>query len=253
MTANTTTANQPNIAQHKVTWMGPIIMLASRSVLAIVVQALVYFIFYGNEKGGWNQAGEWWRVYGSVIDIFCIGLLVWLTRREGIRLFDLGKYRRQGWLREGLIGLGFSIPLLLAFAVPTIGIETLCYGSTGPVPGSNLPLIGSLYALFIWPILWSFAEDNVYFGYSLNRLETLTGKKWLAIVIMAFFMALQHIFLPFRLEWQWIVSHFMGYIIGSVAFCLLYMRWRRLLPVHVAHWGINVVGVVMVMLNTLGD
>jgi hypothetical protein len=35
-----------------------------------------------------------------LVDVACLVLLVWLTRREGIRLFDLGNYRREGWLPD---------------------------------------------------------------------------------------------------------------------------------------------------------
>ena len=96
------------------------------------------------------------------------------------------------------------------------------------------------------------AEDNAYFDYSLPRLEALTGRKWLAVVVVGFFTALQHVFLPLRLAWQWLVSHFMGYVLGAIVYCLLYLRWRRLLPIHVSHWAINLVGGTMVMASAGG-
>ena len=249
MTENSTTEIQQRVAAGKITWMGPLTMLVARSILALVCQALVAAVFFYGSADAWNQAGEWWRVYGTAIDAVCLILLVWLTRREGIRLFDLGNYDRQRWLRDVLIGLGLFVPLLLAFAVPTVVLETVLYGGPAPVPGAGLPVGGSLYALLIWPIIWALAEDNTYFGYSLPRLEALTGRKWLAVVVVGLFAALQHIFLPLRLEWQWIVSHFVGYVLGAIAYCLLTLRWRRLLPVHVSHWAINLVGVIMVMVS----
>jgi membrane protease YdiL (CAAX protease family) len=191
-------------------------------------------------------------VYGTVVDVGCIALLMWLTRREGIQLFDLGTYDRERWRRDVLIGLGLFIPLIVAFAGPTVLLEAVLYGGPAPVPGAGLPIGGSLYALIIWPVIWAFAEDNTYFGYSLPRLEALTGRKWLAVVVVGFFAALQHVFLPLRLEWPWLVSHFFGYAVGAIVYCLLYRRWRRLLPVHVSHWAINLVGVIMVVVSAAG-
>ena len=133
-----------------------------------------------------------------------------------------------------------------------MGIEAILYGGPAPVPGAGLPVVGSLYALIVWPVIWAFAEDNVYFGYALPRIEALTGRKWLAVVVVGLFAAVQHIFMPFRLEWQWMVSHFAGYVLGAIAYCLLYQRWRRLLPVHVSHWAINFVGVIMVLVSAAG-
>lgn len=252
MTVNSTAGVQQRVAAGKITWPGPLVMLVARSALAVICQALVAAIFYRGSADGWDQAGEWWRVYGTAIDAGCIVLLAWLARREGIRLLDLGNYGRQRWPRDVLIGLALFVPLLLAFAAPTVLLETLLYGGSAPVPGSGLPMAGSLYALLIWPIIWAFAEDNTYFGYALPRLEALTGKKWLAVVVVGLFAALQHIFLPLRLEWQWVASHFVGYLLGAVVYCLLYQHWRRLLPVHVSHWAINLVGVIMVMVSAAG-
>jgi hypothetical protein len=253
MTINSTAEIQERVAVDKITWAGPLIILVARSVLAMICQALVAAIFFRGSADAWNEAGQWWRVYGTVIDVGCIVLLVWLTRREGIRLFDLGNYRREGWLRDVLIGLAFFVPMLLAFAVPTVIMEIILYGGPAPVPGAGLPTGGLLYALIIWPVIWAFAEDNVYFGYSLPRIEALAGKKWLAIVVVSLFTALQHVFLPLRLEWQWLVSHSVGYVFGAIVSCLICLRWRRLLPMHVAHWAVNLVGVIMVMAGAGGN
>lgn len=252
MTVNSTVEIQERVAAGKVTWAGPLIMLVARSVLALICQALVAVLFFRGSTDGWDQAGEWWRVYGTAIDVGCIVLLAWLARREGIRLWDLGSYGGRRWLRDVLIGLALFVPLLLAFAGPTLLLETLLYGGAAPVPGAGMPMAGMLYALLAWPIVWSLAEDNTYFGYALPRLEALTGRKWLAVVVVGLFAALQHIFLPLWLEWQWVVSHFLGYFLGAVLYCLLYQRWRRLLPVHVSHWAINLVGVIMIMVSVAG-
>jgi len=252
MTVNSTAEIRERVVAGRITWAGPLIMLVARSVLAVVCQALVAALLTPGSADAWNEAGHWWRVYGTAIDAGCLILLFWLTRREGIRLFDLGTYSRQRWMRDLGIGLALSVPLLLAFAVPTVLTEAILYGGPAPLPGSELPLAGLLYALVLWPVIWALAEDNTYFGYSLPRLEALTGKKWLAVVVVVAFAALQHVFLPLRLEWQWIVSHFVGYLLGTTAICLLYLRWRRLLPVHALHWAINVVGVIMVLVSPAG-
>lgn len=109
MIANGTTEIQHRVKAGKITWLGPLIMLVVRSVLAILSQAAIAMIFYSGNPNAWNEAGQWWTVYGTVIDIGCLALLVWLTKREGIRLFDLGNYNRKRWLRDGLLGLGLFI------------------------------------------------------------------------------------------------------------------------------------------------
>ena len=251
MAVNAREEIQRRFESGRISWFGPLVMLIARSILAIICQVLLYAVFFSGRLNGWNTSGEWWRVYGTLIDVGCIILLVWLTRKEGIRFLDLGSYRREDLGRDLLIGLGLCIPLLLAFAVPTVVLEIILYKGSAPVPGRSLPLVSTIYALVIWPIIWAFAEDNVYFGYCLPRVEVLTGQKWLAVIIVSVFTAAQHVFLPLRFEWQWFISHFLGYLVGSIVTCLLYLRLRRLLPLHIAHWGLNLVGVIMVITSTL--
>jgi membrane protease YdiL (CAAX protease family) len=247
MTTNSASEVQQRVASGKITWAGPLIMLVARSVLAVVGQALVVAIFFAGSADAWNEAGQWWRVYGTVIDAGCIVLLVWLARREGIRLFDLGSYSREGWLRDVLIGLGLFVPVFLLLFVPSGLLAGLAiYGGSAPEQMSTVTMAGILYSLIIWPVVWAFAEDNTYAGYSLPRVEALTGRKWLAVVVVGFFWALQHSFMPFTLEWRHFVYRFVSSAPLAIALCLLYLRQRRLLPMHIIHWLGNVVGILMI-------
>jgi membrane protease YdiL (CAAX protease family) len=111
-----------------------------------------------------------------------------------------------------------------------------------------MPMVGLLYSLIIWPVIWAFAEDTTYAGYSLPRVEALTGRKWLAVVVVGFFWALQHPFMPFTLERQHFVYRFAASAPIAIVFCLLYLRQRRLLPMHVIHWVGNVIGILILVL-----
>ena len=249
---NSTAEIQKRVAAGKLTWAGPLIMLVARSVLAVICQTLVAAIFYAGSADAWEQAGKWWMVYGTLIDVPCLILLFYLTRREGIRLFDLGNYRREGWLRDVLIGLGLSVPLLLLYVAPTMLLESVLYGGDAPRPAGGLPMVGTLYSLIIWWVIWTFTEDNTYLGYSLPRVEALTGKKWLTVVVVGCFFALQHAFLPLKLEWRWLVSHSAGFLPGTIVYCLLILRWRRLLPIHVIHGLADVASVLAIFFATAG-
>jgi membrane protease YdiL (CAAX protease family) len=246
MPVNSPAEIQKRAAAGQITWAGPLILLVVRSVLAVICQALVAAVFFRGSADAWEEAGQWWRVYGTVIDVGCVVLLAWLTRREGIRLFDLGNYGRERWLRDVLVGLGLFVPIfVLAMFLPGTLASYVIYGGPSPTPTSRLPVQGLLYALIIWPTIWAFAEDNTYFSYSLPRLEALTGRKWLAVVVLSFFAALQHGFLPFRLEWQHFVYRFVSSVPIVIVLCFTYLRQRRLLPIHVIHWAGNVIGTIM--------
>lgn len=251
---NSITEIQKRVAAGKITWIGPLMMLSARTVFGWIAQALVAVLFFRGSADAWKKAGEWWPAFGTLIDVGCIITLLYLTRREGIRLFDLGKYRRERWLRDVLIGLGLFVPMFLGSVGLTLGTMALL-GYTPPTAKVELPTWGILYSLIIWPIIWAPTEDNTYAGYSLPRVEALTGKKWLAVVVVGFFGVLQHLFVPWPVVLDW--RPFVGWIVGlvpSTAFLYwVYYRLvdRRLLPGHVAHWLSDVVAFAMLFLPPL--
>jgi hypothetical protein len=239
---------QKRLAAGKITWAGPLVVLVARSILAVLCQALVAALFFGGGADAWDQAGAWWRVYGTAIDVGTLLLLAWLARREGIRLFDLGTYLRERWLRDVGIGLALFVPIFaLTMMLPGTLSGMLFYGGQVPDATGDLPWAGLIYALVVWPVLWAFAEDNLYFGYSLPRLEALTGKKWIAVLLVSLFSTLQHGFLPFKLDGVYFAYRLVSSLPVIVVLCLLYLRQRRLLPTHVIHWAGNVLGIVALL------
>ncbi len=246
MTLNSQTEVQQRVAAGKITWAGPLIMLVARSVFAVICQALVAAIFYSGNPDGWEEAGQWWTVYGTVIDAGCLALLIWLTRREGIRLFDLGNYSRERWLRDVLIGLGLFVVIFPTLLFAPVTFLTTVFDAAPPM--GVLPMAGLLYSLIIWPVIWAFAEDNTYLSYSLLRIAALAGRMWIAVAAVVFFGVLQHVFLPLRLEWGYLAYRFLAFIPFVIVYCLLYLRKRRLLPLHIMHWAVNFISPLLVLL-----
>jgi hypothetical protein len=61
---------------------------------------------------------------------------------------------------------------------------------------------------FLFPLTIWFAELPTYFGYCLPRLEAQIKNSWLAWLIASFFLAAQHIFLPFILNGGYLAWRF---------------------------------------------
>lgn len=104
-----------------------------------------------------------------------------------MRLFDLISFQPQLTERALLLVLGFIVLYIFLALAGGMLTGTLIYGATSPpaimVP---LPLWGSLYGLIVWPLIWAFAEEMNYQGYALPRHEIITGRAWVAILIVAF-------------------------------------------------------------------
>src|SRR5215510_1495232 len=87
------------------TWRGPALMLFARAACALGAQALVAAVFaLQASPTPWHDAEPWLPVYGTLIDAGCLALLWRLTRREGIRLFDLIGFDRTRLLPDTLLG-----------------------------------------------------------------------------------------------------------------------------------------------------
>lgn len=58
------------VSERRVTWTGPLILLSARSVLLIVMQAVLAAMpAIHHRPNAWNAAGAWWSVYGTLVDL----------------------------------------------------------------------------------------------------------------------------------------------------------------------------------------
>lgn len=255
MNSSTTTPQNSLIAitqrvrEGKLGWTWPLILVAARLVLAMLVQALVAgFFWLRGDPTPWQAAAPWWIVYGTLIDLGCLALLTRQLRKEGLRLFDLLGFERRLLGKDLLLGLGYTFLFVLMAMAGGMIFAPLIYGvPQAPAPMSGLPLWGTLYALLIWPLIWGIVEQMTYQGYALPRLEVLSGKRWLAVVIVAMSWAAQHIALPMMPDWRWVLYRFASSLILAFGVTALYLRIRRLLPLIIAHWLADFSSVLMLV------
>jgi membrane protease YdiL (CAAX protease family) len=235
----------------ELTSFAPFLMVFARPILAILAQGLLIVLFVALKQPSYNVTA-WWTVYGTLIDIVCLILLVNLLKREGKSLFDLLSFNKGKIFSDVLIGLGIFIFVFpLAMAIGSILSSLMVYGSLEPnLPegayARELPLWAVLYSRIIWWVLWSFTEELTYQGYALPRIQVITGRKWVAVLIVGFGWALQHSFLPYIT-----VSHsvwmFIMFFPLAVAMQLLYLKIKRLFPLIVAHWAMDLISVIFMV------
>jgi membrane protease YdiL (CAAX protease family) len=240
----------------RLTWRGPVLMLFARSAGAVAAQALVAAIFaLRSSPTPWHDAEPWLPVYGTLIDAGCLALLWRLTRREGIRLFDLLGFERTHLARDVLLGLAI-IPACLGFILGGVyAAGWLVYGTLRPpYLFGALPLPAALYGVLVFPFIWGLVEQMTYNGYLLPRFQVLSRSTGLAIAMVAFAWSLQHAFMPLTFDPRFMVFRLLSSVPQSIFVTFLYLRLRRLVPLAIAHAlmdGASVlIGVLLPLLRT---
>jgi len=235
-------------------WMGLLLVVTGRTVLILLAQGIVAIIFLmRGATTPWMAAAPWWTVYGTLIDLGCLALMWKFTRAEGIRLRDLVGPIRLRYGRDVFLGIGILAVIFPLFVLGGALSARLMYGTFQPnvfpgvLGGRVLPLWATIYSCSVWWMIWSATEEMTYAGFALPRAEALFEGKWLAIVLVGFWWAIQHSFLPFIPEWRNFVWRFLAFIPGVVALLLIYLRVRRLAPLILAHWVMDIVAIVMTM------
>ena len=165
----------------RVTWAGPLLVVAGRSILIIAAQAFFACLsFMRFHIWSWNGAAKWWTVYGTLVDAGCLTLMAAYTRKEGIRLRDLIGRVRLRWGRDIFVGAGCLLLIFPFFLLAFPAASWLVYGSiqpptfSGTLSGRVLPSWGIVYSFCAWWLVWSPTEEMTYNGYALPRIEVLS-------------------------------------------------------------------------------
>jgi len=219
------------------TWSGPALMLFARAACAVGAQAVAAAAFaLRGSPTPWHDAEPWLPVYGTLIDGGCLALLWWLTRREGIRLFDLVGFERTRLARDALLGFAL-IPVSLVFILGGIhAAGWLLYGTlTPPYLFGPLPMPAAIYGVLVWPFIWGLTEQITYNGYLAPRFQVLGRSTSLAILLVAFAWSLQHAFMPLTFDAKFMTFRLLSSVPNTVFQTLLYLRLRRLVPFAIAH------------------
>jgi membrane protease YdiL (CAAX protease family) len=236
----------------QIRWAAPLLFLPARIVFMLLSQAIFAAVFgLRGRASPWQAAGAWWTVWGTLVDVGCLACLFFLTRRENLRIRDLlGPLPR--WLvLKGLACFALIFPFFL-LGGPLA--SWLVYHSWQGAPmtpgvawGRHLPLWGVLHSLLIWWPIWSVTEELTYNGYLASRFAALSRYRWISYSLVGFWWALQHAFLPFIPDWRFVLYRFLAFLPGVLVLLAIYLRTRRLAPLIVAHWMMDIIAAIMTL------
>jgi hypothetical protein len=226
------------------TWRGPALMLFVRAVCAVAAQAVVAAVFaLRASPAPWRDAEPWLPVYGTLIDAGCLMALLWLTRREGIGVFDLVGFERARLGRDTLLGFAL-VPVSLVFVLGGVyAVAWPLYGTHTPpylFGFGPLPWPAAFYGVLLWPLIWGLTEQMTYNGYLAPRFQVLCRSTGQATA-----WALQHAFMPLTFDPKFMAFRLLASVPNSVFQTLLYLRVRRLVPFVIAHVTMDAASVLI--------
>jgi len=235
---------QAKVASGQLTLKWPMLIVFARLFLAVIVQSLVALLFFSSAPSPYLAAGRWWPVYGILIDLGCFLLVTWRARKEGLRFGDLINFNSKRLGRDVLRGLLYILWFFPLALVGILGFGWLIYGAAPPSVYSPLPVWAAVYSLLVFPALWGLMEQTTYQGYALPRLQGLLPRSGFAVAIVAFGWGIQHIALPLTFDFRFMLFRFLSFVPLAVVMTLVYLRTRRLIPFIVAHWLVDMLGIL---------
>ena len=223
----------------------PFFMALIRLPLGLLGQFLMYFFFAstGSLNPGREAAAAWPFYLPVIVDSATFLLMVILMNREGIHLrdlFDLGGEPRG---RDWWVGVGSALGVLILYAFGVIIGNTLVYGpSLNPLLQGgvleNIPPYWILMSgLFLFPITSTLMESLLYFGYALPRMEQITERETLPILLIGLPFAFQHI--QPVVSWQQSISALISFIPAGLFLAFIALKTRRVLPVALSLFALN--------------
>jgi len=245
------------IQSGRIGWAGPLLMTTARTGMIVFVQVAVATVFLiRGHPTPWRAQAPWWTVYATLVDIGCLLLLRWQTKREDIRLRDLFGTDRSRLGREALWGLLYLVALFPVLAGGSKLASWLVYGTTqlspamlapGLLSDRQLPHWAVVYSLSIFWLVWSPTEEVMYQAYCAARLHVLTGSTRATVMLVGFWWAFQHSVFPLVFDWRLIVFRFLQFLPLVVVFQLIYLRTRRLPRMIVLHWPMDLFAAVLTL------
>jgi hypothetical protein len=115
------------------------------------------------------------------------------------------------------------------------GFGFMIYGYVPVTMIQPIPVWLAVINVIFLPLTVVFAELPLYFGYSLNGIEKITGNKILSIIYPMFFYALQHSFIPLLYDWKHILFRFMSFLPLMFVLGIIYYRNRKLQSLMIGH------------------
>lgn len=189
-----------------------------------------------------DEISNIWSIVASVVNIVTILLLLLVTKKNG-GYAKLINYEKGKTKPKEVILMILLILLVGMGGMYLAGF--VCYGVipyAAPMMIAPIPLWLAIINVLVLPISTAFAEDGLYLGCGVNQIKN----KYTAILVPAFFFALQHSFIPTLFDVRYIIYRFLSFLPLTIILCWHYYKHRNPLPIMIGHAIIDVATVAQI-------
>ncbi len=213
-----------------------------------IIFALIFVIGSAAVNKDVGEISSWWSVAATIVNVFTILLLVYAAKKNGSTYWELINYQK-GSTKAGQVVV-ISLVILLVGMSGMYLSGFLCYGVipyAAPMMIAPIPAVLAIINVLLLPVSTAFAEDGLYLGCGVNQLEN----KYAAVIIPAFFYALQHCFIPTLFDARYIVYRFISFLPCSLVLCWYYYKKRNPVPIMLGHAIIDVATVMQILATSM--
>lgn len=216
--------------------------------IRIIMFVLIFVFGAYITKKEISNISNWWSVIASIVNIITILVIVLLAKKDKRNYWELINYQK-GKTKVGQIIIVSIVILLIGMAGMYLA-GYLFYGIipyAAPMMIAPIPSWLAIINVFVLPISTAFAEDGLYLGCGVNHINN----KFVAIIIPAFFFALQHSFIPTLFDARYIIYRFISFFPLTILLCWFYYKKRNPLPIMIGHAIIDVATVMQILATSM--
>lgn len=173
-----------------------------------------------------------YQVYYFILPAAEVLLVLYLLHQAYGRARSLIGFDLARWGRD----LGKGAIICASVGLPGIGFYLLAHAigiNTAVSPANLTAAWWTVPVYLISALLAGLQEEIIMLGYLVTRLRELTWAPWVAIVVSAVIRGSYHLYQGF--------GGFIGNLVMGLVFGYLFLRWRRVLPLVIAHFLMDAV------------
>ena len=210
----------------------------------------IFIFVFGSiiTKKNLNDISSWWSIVASIVNIITIIILILICKKMNITYSKLINYEKGKTSIKQIILITIIVLIFASIGMNLAGF--ICYGVipyAAPMMAKPIPVVLAIMNFIILPITVPFAEDALYLGVGINSFKN----KYKAIIIPAFFYALQHSFIPTLLDGKFIIYRFLCFLPLTIIFCIYYYKKRNPVPIMIGHTIVEMASVILILVTSV--